>query len=328
MIRRQLLGSIALGALLGLIGLPAASAAGADDKPIRIIIPFEAGGPTDILVRAIAPIMTRELKQNIIIENKGGAGGSIGAAYVARASGDSYTLLAGGSPTVISPFFMPDQPFDTQRDLSAVAPLCTSPYYLIVNSELPVNSVQDLIAMAKKAPGTVTYASSGIGNRPHVAGAQFGVLTGTSLVHVPYKGTAPATNDLLAGRVTFAFFGMATVRGHIQSGQLKVLAVATPQRDPEFPNVPTLAEAGVPNFYPNIWYGLLAPANMPAETKQRINRAVQVALNDPAVAKQYAIFGATPFLADVPKFQAFYSGEIKQWRDFFQANPNLLKEPS
>jgi tripartite-type tricarboxylate transporter receptor subunit TctC len=326
--RRQFLGRALAGALLGPAVAPLARAAGYPDKPIRIVIPFEPGGPTDILVRAITPILNHELKQNIIVENKGGAGGSIGSAYVARANDEGYTLLAGGSPTVITPFFMPNQPFDTQRDLVAVAPLCTSPYYLVVNSSLPANSVRDLIAMAKKSPGTLTYASSGVGNRPHVAGAQFAILTGTDMTHVPYKGTAPATNDLLAGRVTFMFTGMATVRGHIQAGKLKVLAVATPKRDPEFPNVPTLAEAGVPDYYPNVWYGLLGPANMPQQARQKVNRAVQLALRDPAVEKQYAVFGATPYIAGVKDFQAFYDGEIKQWHDFFQAHPELLKEQS
>jgi tripartite-type tricarboxylate transporter receptor subunit TctC len=322
MTRRLLLAAAAVCALAA----AAPASAAFPDKPIHIIIPFDAGGPTDVMVRAIAPILNRELGQNIIIENKGGAGGNIGSAYVARSEKDGYTLLAGGSPTVISPFFVKDLTFDTRRDLTAVAPLSRSPYYIVVNKELPVNSVQELIALAKKQPGTVTYASSGIGNRPHVAGAQFGVLTGTKLTHVPYKGTAPATNDLLAGRITFMFIGMATVRGHIQSGRLKVLAVATQQRDPDFPDVPTLAEAGVPNYYPDVWYGLLAPSGIPDDAKQKIAKAVDKALHDPEVIKQYANLGAPPFYADPAKFQAFYVDEIDQWTQFFRDHPEILKD--
>jgi tripartite-type tricarboxylate transporter receptor subunit TctC len=322
MIRRLLLAAATFCTLA--VAAPAWSAY--PDKPIHIIIPFEPGGPTDIMVRAIAPILTKELGQNIIIENKGGAGGNIASAYVARAPKDGYTLLAGGSPTVISPFFLKDVNFDTKRDFVAVAPMSRSPYYIVVQKDLPVNSVQELIAMAKKNPGAVTYASSGIGNRPHVAGAQFAVLTGTKLTHVPYKGTAPATNDLLAGRVTFMFIGMATVRGHIQAGKLKVLAVATQKRDPDFPDVPTLAEAGVPNYYPDVWYGMLAPSGIPEEARQKLNKAIEKALHDPEVIKQYNVLGAPPFYGDADQFQAFYVKEIDDWSKFFRENPEILKE--
>ena len=220
------------------------------DKPITAIIPFEPGGPTDAMVRAVAPSMTQRLGQAIVVVNRSGAGGNIGATVVARADKDGYTLLAGGSPTVISPHFMKGLAFDPLRDLTGVAALCSGPYYIVVNSELPVRTVPELIAMAKKNPRTVTYASSGVGNRPHVAGAQFAVLTGTQMVHVPYKGTAPATNDLLGNRVTFMFTGLTTVRAHIQSGRLRALAVCTPARDPDFPDVPTLAEGGGPRLLP------------------------------------------------------------------------------
>jgi len=326
-IQRKIFGMAMLFAAIALVATsPARSNSSYPNKPIRILIPFEPGGPTDLFVRAIAPIMTQELKQNIIIENKPGAGGSIAAAYVARSPGDGYTLLAGGSPTVLTPHFIPGVPFDAKRDFTAVAPLCITPYYLVVNQKLPVNSVHDLVEMAKKSPGSVTYASSGVGNGPHVAGARFGVLTDTKLTHVPYKGTAPATNDLLAGRVTFMFLSMTTVRGYIQSGLLKVLAVATPQRDPEFPDVPTLAEVGLPNFYPKVWYGLLAPSGMPEEAKKKINLAVAHALREPAVVKQYAKYGANPFVSGVQKFQSFYDDDIKQWHDFFESHPDLLKK--
>lgn len=326
--RRQLLRGAMFVAAGGLFTPLLAHATGYPDRPIRIVIPFEPGGPTDLLVRAIAPIMTEELDQTIVIENKGGAGGSIGATSVARAQADGYTLLAGGSPTVQTPHFLREKPFDTHRDFTALAPLCITPYYLVVNSKLPVDSVSGLVEMAKRSPDTVSYASSGVGNGPHLAGVQFAERTRTRLMHVPYKGTAPATNDLLAGRVTFMFTSMATLRGHIQSGALKVLAVATPKRDPAFPDVQTLAEAGIPDFFPSVWYGLLAPTGMPEEAKQKINDAVRVALKDPDVIELYAKFGAVPYIAGTQEFQAFYDGEVKQWDDFFMANPNLVKESS
>jgi len=310
------------------LAAPRAVAAPFPSAPIRVVIPFEPGGPSDVMVRAIAPVVTRRLGGGIVVDNRSGAGGNIASALVARAEPDGHTLLAGGSPTVISPHFIPGLGFDVGRDLVAVAPLSLSPYYVVVNDALPARTVAELVEMARRAPGAVTYASSGIGNRPHVAGAQFAVLTGTRMTHVPYRGTAPATNDLLAGRVTFLFTGMATVRGHVQAGKLRVLAVCTPERDPDFPDVPTLAEAGVPDYFPNVWYGLMAPAGTGAETRRTIADAVGAALRDPEVARQYATLGAAPMLMGVDAFQAFYDAEVRRWDAFFRDNPDILKEPS
>lgn len=326
--RHQLLSTAAVCAFSALSTIHPAHASGYPERPIRIVVPFEPGGPTDLLVRAIAPILKDKLGQSIVVENRGGAGGLIGAGVAARADGDGYTLLAGGSPTVQAPHFVATKPFNTRKDFTAVAPLAVTPYYLVVNSKLPANTVAELIKMAKDKPGTVTYASSGVGNGPHLAGLQMESLTGTSMVHVPYKGTAPATNDLVADRVTMMFGSMANLRSHIQSGSLKALAVATLERDPDMPNVPTLAEAGIPNFYPSVWYGLLAPSGMSEDAKKKINDAVLVALKDPQVIQLYAKFGAIPYLDNVENFQKFYETDIQLWDDFFKARPELAKAPS
>ncbi len=310
-----------------LLMVPAtASLAAYPEKPIRIIIPFDAGGPTDVLIRSIAPILTQDLGQNIVIENKGGAGSVIGVGYVAHAKPDGYTLVVGGSPTPINASFMPNLPYDTEKDLTAIAPLARTPYFLIAGSKFPVNSVKDLIAYAKAHPGQVTYASSGIGNRPHLAGAQFGILTGTQLLHVPFKGTAPATTALLSGEVNIMFAGLATVLPNLQAGQLKVLAVATPKRSSFLPNAPTLGEEGIPNFYPDVWYGLLAPGGTPQAIKDRLAQAVNKALKSPDTVKLYASLGAVPFISTPAQFQTFFDGEVNEWRDFFKTNPSLLKE--
>jgi tripartite-type tricarboxylate transporter receptor subunit TctC len=317
---------IAQAGLLALAAPGTRAAPSFPTKPIRIVVPFEPGGPSDVMVRAIGPILTRETGQSLIVENRSGAGGNIAAAYVARADKDGYTLLAGGSPTVISPYFVQGLTFDPQRDFTAIAALSASPYYIVVKADLPVHSVQDLVEMARQRPGTVTYASSGVGNRPHLAGAQFGALTGTQMIHVPYRGTAPATNDLLAGRVTFMFIGMATVREHILAGSLKMLAVCTPERDPDFPNVPTLAEAGVPSFYPSVWYGILGPTGMPEDAKQIIATVTVKALRDSDIARRYVALGAPPLIMTSAEFQEFYDAENQTWSDFFQANPDIVKD--
>jgi tripartite-type tricarboxylate transporter receptor subunit TctC len=295
-------------------------------KPITVVIPFEVGGPTDILIRAIEPSVSRELGQPLIIENKGGAGSVIGAGYVARSQPDGYTFLVGGSPTSINASFVRNLPYDTQRDLTAVSALAKTNYFLIASGHLPVDSVQELIALAKRSPGTVTYASSGLGNRPHLAGAQFALLTHTNLLHVPYKGTGPATNDLVAGHVNIMFGGLVTVLPFIKSHQLKALAVAMPHRDPALPDVPTLAEAGVPNFYPDVWYGLLTRRGTPESIKEKVGRAVQKALLDPATAKRYAAMGAVPFIADTKQFQAFFDADVTLWHNFFAAHPDMRGE--
>jgi tripartite-type tricarboxylate transporter receptor subunit TctC len=312
--------------LLALAGTTPVSAESYPSKPIYIVIPFEVGGPTDILIRAIEPIVTKEMGQPVIIENKGGAGSVIGASYVARSAPDGYTFLVGGSPTSINASFVRKLPYDTEKDLAAVSPLAKTNYFLIASGHLPVNSVQELIALAKRSPGTITYASSGLGNRPHLAGAQFALLTHTKLLHVPYKGTGPATNDLVAGHVDIMFGGLVTAFPFVKSHQLKALAVAMPHRDPALPDVPTLAEAGVPDFYPDVWYGLLTRNGTPQAIKEKMSHAVQKALANPETVKRYAAMGATPFVGDTRQFQSFFDADVKVWHDFFQANPDMRGE--
>lgn len=296
------------------------------DKPIRLIVPFAAGGPTDVLVRLIGPALSTDLGQPVVIENKAGAGSAIGIADAARAKPDGYTFVVAGSAYAINASFMPNLPYDTLGDLQAVTPLAITPFFLVANGKLPVSNISELISLAKKSPGRVTYASSGTGNSPHLAGVQFAAETKTELLHVPYKGTGPAINDLLGGVVDIIFTGLPSVLSHVQSGRLKVLAVASDQRVPFAINVPTMAEAGVRGFNADAWFGILAPAGVPESRKQRFAAAVHKAIHSPEVVNRFATLGALPMDLEVAQFQTFIEKDVTRWSEFFAENSNLTPE--
>jgi len=301
---------------------------GADypDRPVRLIVPFAAGGPTDVLVRLISPTLNEELGQPVVIENKAGAGSVIGIAEAARAQADGYTYVVGGSAYAINASFMPKLPYDTLGDLKAVAPLAVTPFFLVVRSSLGVDSVAQLIDLAKKSPGKLTYASSGTGNSPHLAAAQFAQQAGLDLLHVPYKGTAPAINDLLAGTVDMVFTGLPSVASHVQSGRLKVLAVASEQRAPFAADIPTFAEAGVPGFAADAWFGILAPTGTPTAFEERFAAAVRKAIKSPDVVERFAGLGAAPLDLDRQAFQQYINEDVERWASFLKAHPQIAAQ--
>ncbi len=311
--------SVALAAL----GAGQVQAQAYPSKPIHIIVPYDAGGSSDVIVRAMAPIMERELGQRVVIENKSGASGAIGSTQVARAQPDGYTFLAAGSANSVNATFAPGLPFDTRKDLVAVAPLAVTPFFFVSSATLPVASLKEFIALAKNKPGSVSFGSSGTGSNPHLAGEQFSLAIGSELLHVPYKGTAPAVNDLIAGHVQMVFTGLPSVIQHYRASRLRILAIAAPSRSPLVPEVPTMAEAGVPNFNADVWFGILAPRDTPLVIREKVAGAIRKAVQDPEMVRRYEAIGAVPFVADIDKFQKFFEGDIDYWQEFLRKNPQI-----
>ena len=239
-------------------------------RPVRVVVPFAAGGPNDTIARLVAQKLAESLGQPFPVENRPGAGGNIGTDYAAKSTPDGYTLLSAGPGSLIVNPLMGKVPYDTQRDFAPIALLARAPNALVAYPALPAHSVAELIALARARPGAINYASGGEGSTPHLAAALFASMAGVELTHVPYKGTAPATTDLIGGQVQIAFLGVPAVLPHIRSGKLRVLAVTGLRRSPELPEVPTVSESGVPGYEVSPWYGLLAPAGTPRAIVARL----------------------------------------------------------
>src|SRR5258707_8160419 len=240
-------------------------------RPVRIVIPLSPGGTTDVPGRIIAQKVFEALGQQFFLEIRAGAGGTIGTDYVAKSRPDGYTLLLTASPFVIAPHVYKNMPYDTLADFAPVIRIASGPYVLVVHPSLGVNSVKELIALAKKEPGKVDFASSGNGGAQHLVTELFMYMTGIKLNHVPYKGSGPAQQDLMSGIIKVSFVGTPIAIPHMKSGRLKALGVSTAKRSPEIPDVPTIAEAGVPGYEAIVWIGMLAPAGTPREIVAKLN---------------------------------------------------------
>jgi len=247
-----------------------AQAQGYPSRPVRVVVPFAPGGPNDIIVRLVAQKLAESMGQPFLVENRAGAGGNIGTDYVAKSAPDGYTLLSVGPGSLIINPLMGKVAYDTQRDFAPVTLMARAPNALVAHPSLPARSVKELIALARAQPGAINYGSGGNGSTPHLSAALFAAMAGVTLTHVPYKGTAPATADLVGGQVQIAFLGIPAVLPHAKSGKLRVLAVTGLRRSPELPDVPTVDESGVPGYEVNPWYGLLAPAGTPREIVARL----------------------------------------------------------
>jgi len=247
-------------------------------RPIRFIVPFAPGGSTDLLARFLAPRLTEALRQTVVVDNRGGAGGVIGAELAARAPADGYTIVLGSpGPLTINPNLQ-RVPYDTLRDFSPITLATISPFTLVVNPSVPVISVKDLVALAKARPGQLNYGSAGNGSVGHFSSEQFKALAGVDIVHVPFKGAGPAVADLLGGRLHLMFENLPTILPHVRSGKLKMLAVGTKARSALVPEVPTVTEAGVPGYESSTAFGVLAPARTPVAVVTRLNRETVKAL--------------------------------------------------
>ncbi|HTJ98945.1 MAG TPA: tripartite tricarboxylate transporter substrate binding protein [Bordetella sp.] len=299
-----------------LLALVLANPARADwpERPVTIIVPFPAGGGTDTFARPLAEQLRTQLGQTVVIDNKGGAGGTVGAGVAAKARPDGYTFFMGGAHHAVAPALYKQLSYDIQKDFVPVALLAQPPQVVVINaSKLPVNTLQEFIAYAKARPGQINYGTAGKGSTHHLAGELFAMQTGIKLVDVPYQGAGPMLSALIGGQVDMAFDGLGSSSGHIRAGSIKPLAVAAAQRSPSFPNIPTAAEAGVMNYQVSTWYALWAPAGTPQPAIDRMIREVTTALNTPKLKEQWASNGsATPDLTG-PAFGKFVAEEVARW---------------
>jgi tripartite-type tricarboxylate transporter receptor subunit TctC len=290
------------------------------EKPIRIVVPFSAGGGADIVGRAVATPLSRSLGQTIVVDNRAGADGQIGASQVAKSPPDGYTLLVGSTgPMVISPALETRMPYDTLRDFAAITQLSTQPIALVVHPSLPVTTVAQFVALARAQPRELNYASAGVGNGTHLAAEIFSSITGVRMVHVPYKGTAPAVTDLIGGHVQVLFSSLPVMLAHIKAGKLRALAVGSDKRMPMLPDVPTMSEAGVKGFDASSWYGLFAPAGTPAAIVARLNSEVARVLGGAEIRELLLAQGAQPVGNSSAALTAHIQAELVKWQKAVRA---------
>ncbi len=301
---------------LGIVGPAAAQSWPA--KPIRAFIPFAAGSATDIIPRAVFDQLSPVLGQPIVVENRGGAGGALGVGEVTRADPDGYTILADSSALTVAPWIVPDLPYDTAKDLSAVIPLGKNANVLVVNPAKGWKTAQDLVAAAKANPGTINYGSAGVGTATHVSAERFRASAGFEATHIPYKGGAEALTDLLGGRIDFYFCPISTALPLIHDGRLTALAVSTPTRAPDLPDVPTTLEAGYPNSDYTVWYGIFMPAKTPRDIVQKFYTAAAGVLQSPAMQQKLKQLAVDPFPMRPEQFDQYVAKDLDANGRLFQ----------
>ncbi|GKS74800.1 tripartite tricarboxylate transporter substrate binding protein [Acidovorax sp. SUPP950] len=294
--------------------VPTAFAQAFPNKPITIIVPFAAGGTTDILARVIGQGLSAELGQSVVVDNRAGAGGNIGGQMAARAPADGYTLFMGTVGThAINAALYKKMPFDPVKDFAPLTRVANVPNLLVANPNQPYKTVQELIAYAKANPGKVNFGSSGSGSSIHLSGELFKSMAKVDMQHVPYKGSAPAVTDLLGNQIGIMFDNMPSAIQHVRSGKLRPIAVTTAKRSPELPDVPTIAEAGVPGYEATSWFGMFAPAGTPAPIVAQLNKALVKVLSQPETKKKLADQGAEPVSETPEQFAAFIQAESAKW---------------
>jgi tripartite-type tricarboxylate transporter receptor subunit TctC len=299
-----------IAALVAAVFAGGAAAQSWPTKPVRVIVPFTAGSATDILARTFGQKLQEMWGQPVVIENRPGAGGTIGAGIVAHAPPDGYLLLVHSAGYAVNPWIYPGLPYDTAKDFTEIVPLGGQPNVLVVAPETGLKSVQELIARAKASPGKLNFGSAGMGSGTHVNAEKFKLATGIDVVHVPYKGTPEAINDTIAGRLTYYFAPISAALPQVKAGKLVPLAVSSSQRSSALPDVPTLAESGLPGFDYNLWVAMFGPAGMPADLVDKINRDVQAAAQTPEVKERLVNLGAEPMPMTPAQFKAFTKREL------------------
>jgi tripartite-type tricarboxylate transporter receptor subunit TctC len=303
-----------LAAGLSLLLWPALAAAqDFPSKPIRLIVPFPAGGPNDIIARVVGQRLSELIRQPVLIDNRGGQAGVLGTDAVAKSNPDGYTIgITSASSLAISPS-MEKVPYDARKDFAPVTLVVTVPEMLVVASNVPANNMDELVALAKAQPGKLNFASAGVGGLPHLAGELLKLTAGIDIVHVPYRGAAPAINDLLGQQVQMTFLDLPVILPHIKAGTLRPIALGAPQRAPTAPDVPTTAEVGMPDLLIENWYGMIAPAKTPEKIVATLNRIANEAMADPGVKQKLADQGLT-VAGDTPEhFRGFIETEIAKW---------------
>ncbi|HEX5129310.1 MAG TPA: tripartite tricarboxylate transporter substrate binding protein [Usitatibacter sp.] len=299
--------------------LPASAQESYPSKPVRIIVPYPAGGVADLLPRTVGAKLSEKWKQPVVVENKPGASGNIGMAEGARAEPDGYTLvLAPTGNLTVNQFLFRQMPFDVTKDFTPITVLATSPNVLVVHPSVPVKSFKELIAYAKANPGKLNFSSPGSGSGAHLAGELLNVEAGIKAVHVPYKGMAPAVSDLVGGQVQMMFAGISTALPHIRAGKLVALAIASPQRSPQLPDVPTVAESGFPGFDVTSWYGVVVRAGTPPAIVKKLHADMAEALAAPDVKEKLASLGLDPLGNSPEAFAKMIATESRKWSDIVQ----------
>jgi tripartite-type tricarboxylate transporter receptor subunit TctC len=316
---RILFGQVLLGAAV-LLAPALAIAQEFPTKAIKLIVPFPAGGPNDIIARVVGQRMSEILKQPIVIDNRGGAGGILGTDMVAKSDPDGYTIGVTSAGALAISFSLQEKvPYDSAKNLQAITLVATVPELLVVATNVPANNLKDLVAMAKAKPGTMNFASSGPGSMPHLAGEMFKITAGIDITHVPYRGAAPAVNDLLAQQVQMVFLDLPVLLPQVTAGKLKPIAVATSKRVPSLPDVPTTAEAGMPEVQAENWYGMVAAAGTPPAIVAKLHSAAVEAMRSPDVKEKLAAQGATLVGNSPEEFGAFIKSEIEKWAKVVKA---------
>ena len=312
-------------ALLALAGsvIASAPAAMADDYPsraVKIIVPFGAGGPTDVYTRAIAEELRKSLHQPFIMENRPGAGTTIGTDVVAKSQPDGYTLLMVSGTQTVNETLYAHKPYQLMRDLVPIAPLIDTDLVLVVHPSVPAKTPGELLALARAKPGTLNYGSSGPGSNYHMAGELLKNLTGVDIVHVPYKGSTGARNDILSGQIQILFDSVPTMAPQIKAGMVRALGTSGKMRSPILPDVPTMAEAGVPDFNATLWVGFMAPAGTPKPIIDKLHDEITKILRRPDIKQAWEKTGATPIVMTQPEFKSFVEAQVAKWADVIKTN--------
>ena len=311
--RRQFLRLTAGAALLPAVSTLARAQA-FPSRPIHLIVPFPPGGPTDIVARPLAQFLGDELKTSVVIDNRGGAGGSVGANAVAKSPPDGYTLLMATVGTnAINTSLYKNLPYDAVKDFTPIALVAAAPVAIVVHPSLPANDLAALVALAKKEPGKLNYGSAGNGSPGHLTGEMFKAAAGIDIRHVPYKGSAPAVIDLLAGQIQMMFDPLQSVVSHVRADKLRALAVSSAARSPAAPNVPTIAESGYPGFEFTAWWGVFAPANLPAAETDALAAGIERVVHGGTLNDRLGQLGVVPTLLTLKAFGEFQQREIAKW---------------
>lgn len=317
---------LAAAVALAAFGASSASSESYPSRPVTLIVPAAAGGATDVLARIVAEPLGKALGQPVIVENRAGAGGVLGMQVVSKAAPDGYTIAMGNiGPNAINVSLHKKLPYDNAKDFVAIGRVAEMPNIVVTQPDRPLDSVKDMIAFAKANPGKLDFASSGVGQSIHMSGELFKVMAGVDMTHVPYKGSGPAVQDLLAGHVTLMFDNLASSMPHVKAGKLKALAVTSAERWPAAKDIPTVAESGVPGFEVVAWFGLMAPAGTPQDIVARLNTELGKILGDPAIRDRLAALGAEASPTSPQEFASFIAAETMKWAEV-QKKANIQQE--
>ena len=306
---KRFLGCAAAGVALA----AGAWAQGYPNKPVKMIVPYPPGGPTDIVARVVAQKLSEQTGQQFLVDNRGGAGGNIGAEAAAHSPADGYTLFVATTAHAINRSLFKDLNYNLMKDFVPVSQLTAGPLVIVANPALPAKNVKELIALAKAKPGDLAFASSGNGQSTHLAAELFNTMAGVKMTHVPYKGSAPALTDTMGGQVSLFFDTMLSAMPHVRSGKLKALAVTSAARSPAAPEIPTVAESGLPGYEAIAWNGLLAPAGTPKEVVAKLNAELKKTLELPEIKERFAAQGFAAAWSPPDKFASFLDREVEKW---------------